>query len=375
MPFVSSANLEYQVLEQRAPSVATPAARRAVAALAARVLGAPVGFVSLGDVVDFRGQLVAGWGPGRPDQVARTVSTLLSGTSTTTHHEDLTLVADLEGSEDVRAVAAAPLRAPTGAVVGHVGALDAQAHAWSSADLEALEDFAAMVGATPDLQSSADSVDLRHQVRSLVQEVRALDEALVPLIQRSEERGDAALVGHAATVRARLGALRGKQDRLRARAGIVGPVAGTVDLARLVADVVADVEKRTDGGPVRFTTDGGEFPVLTGEVATRTVLGQFLDHTSRQFGAEAVRVHLHRREGTETAGPEVELEVTVSGLVRAGDLARAGAGFGRSRGVPVAGTHIDIQGEQVRLLGADYEAEARDGQTIVRTRWPLEDDR
>lgn len=369
VPFVTSANLGSRIPEQRAPSVATPAARRAVAALAARILGAPVGFVSFGDVVDFRGQLVAGWEPDRPDRVARAISQLLGSTSASVRHDDLS---GSEAAQDgVCALVTAPIRSASGALVGHVGALDVELHPWSSADVDSLEDFAAMVGATPDLESAAGSEGLRQHVRSLVQEVRALDGALVPLIQRAEESGDAALAGHASTVRSRLLTMRGHQDGVRARAGIVGPIAGTVDLAALVAGVLDDVARRIAGERVRLTGQDQQLPVITGEVATRDVLSQFLEHVCRQFGVEAVAVELRRLDDAEDERSEAELEIRVAGFVRAGDLARVGAGLGRSQGAPVGGTHIEIRGDRILLRGADHEAESSPDRTIVRARWPL----
>ncbi len=366
---MTSANLGSRVPEQRAPSVATPAARRAVAALAARILGAPVGFVSFGDVVDFRGQLVAGWEPDRPDRVARAISQLLGGSVASVRHDDLS---GSEAAQDgVSALVAAPIRSASGALVGHVGALDVELHPWSAADVDSLDDFAAMVGATPDLESAAGNEGLRQHVRSLVQEVRALDGALVPLIQRAEESGDAALAGHASTVRSRLLAMRGQQDGVRARAGIVGPIAGTVDLAPLVAGVLDDVARRTAGERVRLTGEDQQLPVITGEVATRDVLSQFVEHVCRQFGAESVLVELRRLEDAEDERPEAELEIRVAGFVRAGDLARVGAGLGRSQGAPVDGTHIEIRGDRILLRGADHEAESSPDRTIVRARWPL----
>lgn len=373
---MSGANSEYQTLEQRAPSVATPAARRAVASLAGRVLGAPVGFVRVGEVVDFRGAPVSRWQPGDPDQVAWTVSRLLRRTTTTTHFGDLTTVVDEGELTFVRSLAAAPVRAPSGTVVGHVGALDLEERSWSRGDLDAIEDFAAMVAATPDLQASVDSSDVHQHVRALVQEVRALDDSLTPLVQYSEEKDDAVLSGHIATVRGRIGAVLGKQDRLRARAGIVGPVAGSVDLARLVVDVVANVDRRSSLGPLRLDIEPGEFPVMTGAVATRGVIEQFVEHSARQFGSDAVSLTL-RRVGSDASlhgRDRAELHIVVDGFVRAGDLARAGAGFARARGLPVAGSHIQLHGDRIRLVGDDVEAESSARQTRIKASWSLETD-
>lgn len=372
---MSSANIE-SPLEHRAPSVATPAARRGVAALSGRILGASVGFVRVGEVVDFRGAPVSSWGPDDPDHAARTVSNLLRKTTTPTHVEDLARSGEQAEGSFVRALAAAPVRAPSGTVVGHVGAFDMDARSWSRADMDAIEDFAAMVGTTPDLQASVDSTEVHQHVRSLVQEVRALDDSLTPLVQHAEEKGDAALSGHLATVLARIADVRGKQDRLRARAGIVGPVAGSVDLVRLVSDVVADVERRTSLGPLRLDVEEGEFPVMTGAVATRSVLGQFLDHTSRQFGSDVVHLTLRRARSSDTihGRDRAELEILVGGFVRAGDLARAGAGFARARGLPVAGTHIELKGDRIHLIGDDIEAESSTHQTALRAFWSLDVD-
>lgn len=373
---MSGANSENPLLEQRAPSVATPAARRAVAALSGRVLGAPVGFVRVGEVVDFRGAPVSRWQPGDPDQVAWTVSRLLRKTSTATHFDDLSSVVDPGELTFVRALAAAPVRAPSGNVVGHVGALDLEERAWTRGDMDAIEDFAAMVGATPDLQASVDTADVHQHVRSLVQEVRALDDSLTPLVQYSEEKGDAVLSGHIATVRGRVGAVLGKQDRLRARAGIVGPVAGSVDLARLVVDVVASVDQRSSLGPLRLDIEPGEFPVMTGAVATKGVIEQFVEHSARQFGSDAVAISLRRVGSAESlhGRDQAQLDIVVDGFVRAGDLARAGAGFARAKGLPVAGSHIQLQGDRIRLVGDDVSAESSAHQTRIRASWSLETD-
>ncbi len=372
---MSSANVE-SPLESRAPSVATPAARRGVAALSGRILGAPVGFVRVGEVVDFRGAPVSSWGPDDPDQIARTVSNLLRRTTTATHFEDLSETLDPGEAALVRALAAAPVRAPSGTVVGHVGALDTGVRAWTRADMDAIEDFAAMVGTTPDLQSSVDSTEVHQHVRSLVQEVRALDDSLAPLTQYADEKGDAVLSGHMARVHARIAEVRGKQDRLRARAGIVGPLAGSVDLVQLVTEVVADIERRTSLGPMRLDIEEGSYTVMTGGVATRSVLAQFLDHTSRQFGTDAVRIALRRASGSGTGHTRdrVELEILVDGFVRAGDLARAGAGFARARGLPVGGTHIELKGDRIHLVGDDIEAESSTRQTAIRAFWSLDRD-
>lgn len=365
------ANFESPVLHRNVMELATSAARDSVAGMAERLLCAPRGFVHVGGAVELRedesmDQLLA-------DNLSRMISSRLSGTTGSIHVTELSVPSEV-GASTTWAVAAASVRAPSGAVLGHVGAVDAPGRHWSTQDIAAIEAFARVLGSHAGIQPAVDSSDFHGHLRSLVQDVRALDDALAPLVQGTEERGDAVLRGRAATVRGRLAAVRGSEDRLRAEAGIAGPVAGAVDLALLVADLIADVEQRTECGPLRLDVDPGDFPVMTGMVATRSVLGQFLDHAVREFGSDAVSVRVRRQETSGHAlhgRLRVELEVTVNGFVRTGDLARTGAGIGRARGLAGSGLHIEAQGDRVTVVGEDFHAESSSNLTRISACWSL----
>jgi GAF domain len=347
-----------------------------VARAAAGVLGAPMGFMTLGgyEVIRVVGVewWTRAWLEDRPD-APRAIAQRLRGQSGPVEVHEAPSDGPLDGA---RALTAYPLRLSDGTVIGHLGALDTLERAWTPRQREALVSLARVCAAQIEARiQAAQSDDVRHIGRHLADDLAALESTVTPLLDHAAAHEDPVLQRRAAAVRARLDDVRLQQDHLDERLRPARPLVCQLDLTELVRAAVEDVERRAGSGPILLLTEPLGLPVVADPHGTYAAVIHVLRVAVREYGNTAVTVRVRRHQvashaidGTLAA----ELEVSVAGGFDPGEIARVGAAFARARGVAQETATMCVEGDQVSLSCAGLEVVTSTNATTVRARWPVD---